>query len=129
MHELAGLVGSVHRSLVGLGSATVSTPSSELESKIRLPTPAQVRGSVTNAGLVSFVDGRSYQTLKRHLSAHGLTPATYRQRYGLATDYPMVAPDYSAKRSALAKDIGLGRIGTTQGADTAPKNPARRKST
>ena len=59
--------------------------------------------------MTSFIDGRSYKSLKRHLSTNGLTPDEYRERFGLPKDYPMVAPAYSAQRSELAKSIGLGR--------------------
>ena len=74
-------------------------------------TPAQMRKSIKDHGLVSFEDGRTYKTLKRHLAVRGLTPAEYREKWGLARDYPMVAPSYSAKRSALAKSFGLGQKG------------------
>jgi predicted transcriptional regulator len=56
---------------------------------------------------VSFIDGKTYKTLKRHLSSRGLDPHSYRERYGLPANYPMVAPSYAAQRSALAKAIGL----------------------
>ncbi|MDB5724724.1 MAG: transcriptional regulator, partial [Novosphingobium sp.] len=59
--------------------------------------------------IISLIDGKPYKTLKRHLSTHGLTPAEYRARYGLKSDYPMVAPTYAATRRELAKSIGLGR--------------------
>lgn len=72
---------------------------------------AQIRKSITDEGLVSFLDGRIYKSLKRHLSANGLTPDEYRNRYGLASDYPIVSPAYSARRSQLAKSIGLGAKG------------------
>ncbi|SFU97489.1 ROS/MUCR transcriptional regulator protein [Methylobacterium sp. UNCCL125] len=62
-------------------------------------------------GLVSFVDGKTYKTLKRHLTAHGLHPQSYRERYGLPADYPMVAHNYAEQRSQIAKTIGLGRAG------------------
>ncbi|MCJ2053502.1 MucR family transcriptional regulator, partial [Methylobacterium sp. J-070] len=58
-----------------------------------------------------FIDGKTYKTLKRHLTSHGLDPKAYRDRYGLPADYPMVAPSYAAQRSALAKAIGLGQPG------------------
>ena len=58
---------------------------------------------------MSFVDGKTYKTLKRHLTGAGLDPASYRQRYGLPSDYPMTAPSYSEQRSALAKSLGLGQ--------------------
>ena len=72
------------------------------------PTAAQIEASIQHDGLISFIDGRSYKTLKRHLTAHGLTPERYRAKYGLPADYPMVAPGYAAKRSEIAKAIQLG---------------------
>ncbi|MCP1557927.1 UNVERIFIED_ORG: putative transcriptional regulator [Methylobacterium sp. SuP10 SLI 274] len=71
----------------------------------------QVRKSITPDALISFIDGKPYKTLKRHLSAHGLDPYSYCQRYGLPNDYPMVAAAYAARRSELAKSIGLRRPG------------------
>ena len=72
-------------------------------------TPAvPIRRSVTDDHIVCLEDGKRFKTLKRHLTAHGLTPERYRERYGLPTDYPMTAPGYAAQRSALAKAIGLG---------------------
>lgn len=74
-------------------------------------TPAvPVRKSVRPGFLVCLEDGEQVTMLKRHLQTrHGLTPATYRQRWSLPNDYPMTAPAYAAQRSALAKRIGLGR--------------------
>ncbi len=71
-------------------------------------TPAQIRKSITPDALISFLDGKSYKTLTRHLSANGLTMEQYRERFGLPRDYPSVAPNYSARRSELAKQLGLG---------------------
>lgn len=59
--------------------------------------------------LISLIDGKTYKTLRRHLAAHGLTPAQYRERYKLPDDYPMVAPAYSDHRRAVAQRLGLGR--------------------
>ena len=73
------------------------------------PTAAQVRKSITPDALISFIDGRPYRILKRHLTTHGLTPRAYQERYGLPSNYPMTAPTYSAARSALATKMGLGR--------------------
>jgi len=73
------------------------------------PTAAEIRRSIRDDGLVSFEDGRSYKTLKRHLTTRGLTPAQYREKWSLPDDYPMVCAASSAMRSALAKKIGLGR--------------------
>jgi predicted transcriptional regulator len=69
---------------------------------------AQIRKSITNDALISFEDGRPYRLLKRHLTTHGLTPAAYREKWGLPPDYPMVAPAYAARRSEFAKASGLG---------------------
>ena len=74
-----------------------------------LPSRAQIRASVTPDALVSFIDGTPHKLLKRHLTNNNLTPTQYRERYGLPRDYPMVAPNYSERRSALAKASGLGR--------------------
>ena len=101
---LPDLMASVHAALTNLGGpAPVEAPP-----PVEQPTAAQIRKSVQQDGIVSFIDGRSYKTLKRHLTAHGLTPERYRERYGLPDDYPMTAPGYAAQRSALAKAIGLG---------------------
>jgi predicted transcriptional regulator len=68
-----------------------------------------VKRPITPDHLVCLEDGRKLKMLKRHLkSAYGLTPAQYRERWGLAPDYPMVAPNYAKHRSRLAKEIGLG---------------------
>lgn len=74
-------------------------------------TPAvSVRKSLASKDyIVSMIDGKPYKTLRRHLSTNGLTPDEYRRRYGLRPDYPMVAENYSATRSAMAKSLGLGR--------------------
>jgi predicted transcriptional regulator len=73
------------------------------------PTPAQIRKSVTPDALISFIDGKPYKTLKRHLSRNGLTIEQYRERFGLPRDYPSTAASYSAQRSELARSLGLGQ--------------------
>lgn len=106
--ELPGLIHQVYTALQALATgAAAASP----EADVQKPTAAQIRKSLTPQGMVSFLDGRTYKTLKRHLTGHGLDPHTYRQRYGLSSDYPMVAPEYAARRSELAKSIGLGRVG------------------
>ncbi|GJD93989.1 MucR family transcriptional regulator [Methylobacterium iners] len=101
---LADLLQSVHQALLGLGQ-----PSAAVQDAATKATPAQVKKSITDEGLISFEDGRAYKTLKRHLSGRGLTPESYRAKYGLPADYPMTAAAYSAQRSALARDLGLGQ--------------------
>ena len=90
-------------------------------------TGSQVRKSITPDALISFVDNKPYKTLKRHLSRHGMSMSDYRSRYGLPSDYPSVAPNYSAARSEMAKKLGLGAQrrgkGAAASADTAEKAP------
>ena len=113
------LLTGTHAALVALMQppAAASTPA-------QLPTPAEIRKSIRNDGLVSFIDGKAYKTLKRHLTAHGLEPRAYRERFGLPADYPMVAPSYAAQRSALAKAIGLGRPGAMAEAEASGRRRA-----
>ena len=80
-----------------------------------------MRKSITPDGLISFEDGKSYKTLKRHLSGHDLTPEQYREKWGLPRDYPMVAPNYSAARSQMAKSLGLGQMGKGRAAKAPVK--------
>ncbi|GJD96901.1 MucR family transcriptional regulator [Methylobacterium iners] len=101
---LADLIVSVHSGLLGLGK-----PSAPAQEPVTKATPAQVKKSIGDEGLISFEDGRPYKSLKRHLSSRGLTPEGYRAKYGLPSDYPMVAPSYARQRSELARTIGLGR--------------------
>lgn len=104
VEALPDLIRAVYGALNGLGVDS-KEPSPE-EPK---PSAYQVRQSLSEGGLISFIDGRTYKTLKRHLGTHGMTPEEYRKRFGLPASYPMVAPAYAAKRSELAKAAGLGR--------------------
>ena len=112
--ELPALLAGVHAALSSLDrSAEASEPAAE-----RL-TPAQIRKSVRPDALISFIDGKPYKTLKRHLTKHGLTINEYRERYGLPSDYPSTAASYSATRSNLARQVGLGRKQRPEGAEVA----------
>src|ERR1700709_624062 len=106
--ELPTLIAQVHGAVAGLasGATSIAAPASEVER----PSPAQIRKSVQPDGIVSFIDGKTYKTLKRHLSANGLDPRSYCERYGLPVDYPMVASSYAERRSALAKAIRGGSV-------------------
>ena len=101
--DLPDLIRSVHQALSTLGQEPVVV---DIQEKL---TPAQIRKSITPDALISFVDGKPYKALKRHLGTHGLTLESYRAKYGLPLDYPSVAPNYSLARSAMAKSLGLGR--------------------
>ena len=111
--DLGELIAAVHQSLKGL-----SGPAMPAVEKIEKPTPAQIKKSITPDALISFEDGKSYKTLRRHLSLRGLSPEAYRAKHGLPSDYPMAAASYSAQRSELARTIGLGnaRKGKTKAA-------------
>ncbi|WP_430911261.1 MucR family transcriptional regulator [Methylobacterium sp. sgz302541] len=124
--ELPALIASIYQTLGSLGGAPVVQ---EVET-VEKPTPAQIRKSIRPDGLISFIDGKSYKTLKRHLTKHGLDPHSYRERYGLPADYPTTAANYSAQRSALAKELGLGQPARASDADdtaeTAKRAPRRK---
>jgi predicted transcriptional regulator len=103
---LPSLISSVFNSLKGLGGAEPPPEPKELVPAV------PVKKSVTNDFIICLEDGKRFKSLKRHLrTAYNLTPDEYRTKWGLAADYPMVAPAYAASRSELAKRIGLGRKG------------------
>jgi len=103
--DLPTLITNVHAAF-----ASLSAPSEQPEPPGgERATPAQIRKSITPGALISFVDGKPYKTLRRHLTTHGLTVEFYRARYGLPADYPVVAASYSEARSALARSFGLGQ--------------------
>lgn len=78
--------------------------------RARFLVPAvRIRKSITQGYIICLEDGKRFKSLKRHLASHGMTPEQYRLKWSLPKDYPMVAADYTASRSALAKKIGLGR--------------------
>ncbi|MDQ6435615.1 MucR family transcriptional regulator [Mesorhizobium sp. LHD-90] len=102
--SLPDLIASVHRSLIDVGGEP-SKPEPE-PAKPAVP----IKKSIFPDYLICLEDGKKFKSLKRHLGAHyGLSPDQYRQKWGLPPDYPMVAPNYAARRSELAKGIGLGR--------------------
>ena len=89
--------------------AAPETSDQEQVSQEYTPAVSARKSLASRDHIISMIDGKPYRTLRRHLTTHGLTPDEYRQRYGLKSDYPMVAPSYSESRSAMAKTIGLGR--------------------
>jgi predicted transcriptional regulator len=102
--DLPALIASVAASLQSITSGSVAE-------KNEPQTPAvPVKKSVTPDYIISLEDGKKFKSLKRALSArYGMTPDEYREKWGLPRDYPMVAPNYAAARSELAKKMGLGR--------------------
>ncbi len=125
--EIPSILNQIARSLGAVGDSTVGLAEPVKEQPVAtLPSPAQVRKSITPEALISFEDNRPYRTLRRHLAARGLTPEEYRAKWGLPDDYPLVAAAYSAKRSALARSIGLGQKRVTAKAAASPT--ARRRA-
>jgi predicted transcriptional regulator len=128
--DLPSLIRNVHSALQNAGQPTAK----QEETK---PNPAvSIRKSITPDYLISLEDGKQYKSLKRHLTKLRLTPEAYREKWDLPRDYPMVAANYAAKRSELAKSIGLGQMRSkavtakataNDAVETAPaKAPAKR---
>jgi len=118
--EVPAFLAKMHDAVQALGQ-----PTSPTAPEVSAPafTPATtVRKSLSSRDhIISLIDGKPYKTLRRHLSTHGLTPAQYRERYSLKSDYPMVAPSYSEARRSMAQKIGLGQKGrAARKADPAP---------
>ena len=103
--DLPSLISSVHQSL-----ATLGQPQASVEPAADLKPAVPVKKSVTPDFIVCLEDGKKLKMLKRHLmSTYKLTPDEYRAKWGLPSDYPMVAPNYAKARSDLALKLGLGR--------------------
>lgn len=112
--ELPALIADIHAAIDRLHTGTVQVP----ETKLAPAVP--IKKSVTADYIVCLEDGKKFKSLKRHLTTHyNLSPAEYREKWGLPRDYPMVAPAYAAARSSLAKIMGLGRKRT----EVAPAPP------
>lgn len=103
--DVPTLIGNVHSALAGLSGGSAAP--------VAAPEPAvPIRLSVKKDYIVCLDDGKKLKMLKRHLMTHyGMTPDDYRAKWGLAADYPMVAPNYAEQRRTLAKQIGLGTKG------------------
>ena len=103
--DLPDLILAVHSSLARLGSEP-----ERAQPQVEAKSPAvPIRRSVTPDYLICLDDGKRFWSLRRHLGVLGLTPEQYREKWKLPSDYPMVAPNYAAQRSALAKKSGLGQ--------------------
>lgn len=104
--DLPALIQSVHRALSGVASGADVAEAAPKEPAV------PVKRSITPDYLVCLEDGRKFKSLKRHLrTKYNMSPEEYRAKWGLAKDYPMVAPNYAKARSDLAKQMGLGQGG------------------
>jgi predicted transcriptional regulator len=112
VNDLPHLIANVHGALAMLGSNAAAP-------EIRAEPKVPIRSSIKPDYIVCLEDGKRLKMLKRHLMTHyQMTPDQYRRKWGLNSDYPMVAPNYAEQRRALAKSIGLG---------TKRRNPANGK--
>ena len=120
--DVPSVIQTIYRALAGVG-ATAAQPTPEPQ-KPAVP----LKKSITPDFLISLEDGKKYKSLKRHLrTQYNMSPDDYRAKWGLPKDYPMVAPNYAASRSALAKSMGLGRGGASKAAKPvkAPRAPRK----
>ena len=102
--QIPELIQTVYKSLADTGTAGADAP------KEPLKPPVPIRRSITPDYVICLEDGKKLKMLKRHLRTnYGLSPEEYRAKWGLPSDYPMVAPNYAKQRSEFAKKIGLGR--------------------
>ncbi|HYG87148.1 MAG TPA: MucR family transcriptional regulator [Azospirillum sp.] len=116
--EIPAVVKEVFNALFATGQPKAEAPKQE---------PAvPIKKSVTPDYIVCLEDGKKLKMLKRHLrSTYGMSPEEYRAKWNLPADYPMVAPNYTARRSEFAKQIGLGTKGRGQSAAVKPGAPAK----
>ena len=106
--DLPTLIANTHSALRSLSAAP------EIELAEELKPAVSIKRSVTPDFIICLDDGKKFKSMKRHLAGLGMTPDDYRAKWGLPSDYPMVAPNYSEARSTMAKSFGLGRKPTTQ---------------
>jgi predicted transcriptional regulator len=114
--NLPELIQTVHTALMKLGATSAGA-----EPEALVPA-VSIRKSITPDYLICLDDGKKFKSLRRHLTALHMTPEQYRTKWGLPESYPMVAANYSATRSAMAKKIGLGQVRK----DTAKRMPGRK---
>jgi predicted transcriptional regulator len=121
--DLSSVIDTVKRAFAGGGDSVLVTTADGEAKQWRPAIP--VKKSVAPDAITCLCCGSSFKSLKRHLQAeHQLTPDAYRSAFDLKADYPIVAPDYAAQRSALAKSLGLGR---KPAAAPKKRGPASRK--
>jgi len=100
--DLAGVISNVHEAMIGLQTSRKAT--------VDLVPAVSIKKSISDDYLVCLEDGEKFKSLRRHLrSKYDMSPEDYREKWGLPSDYPMVAPSYARQRSALAKKMGLGQ--------------------
>lgn len=129
--DVPSFLKNIYETIAAISDDNQALPATGAGTKDYPPAVTARKSLASSDVIISLIDGKPYKTLRRHLSAKGLTPTEYRERYGLKVDYPMVAPDYSERRRALANKNGLGRhrAQTTAAKATAkPAAPRKRKT-
>jgi predicted transcriptional regulator len=102
--EIPNIISQVYSALTRVSAGQVATPAEPLKPAV------PIKRSVTDEYIVCLEDGKKFKSLKRHLrTQYDMTPEQYREKWALPPDYPMVAPNYAAARSQLAKQMGLGQ--------------------
>jgi predicted transcriptional regulator len=102
--EIPALINHIHSALLRVATGLSEVPSEPLKPAV------PIKKSITPDHIVCLEDGKKFKSLKRHLrTQYNVTPEQYRDKWGLPPDYPMVAPNYAAARSQLAKEMGLGQ--------------------
>ena len=102
--DIPALISQVHAALARVSSGKGEAPTEPLKPAV------SVKKSITPEHIVCLEDGKKFKSLKRHLrTQYNMTPEQYRDKWSLSADYPMVAPNYAAARSQLAKQMGLGQ--------------------
>lgn len=122
--DLPDLIKTTHAALKTIDSPEPAAPAEPEHT----PAVGLRKSLASRTHIISMIDGKAYQTLKRHLKKHDLTPQQYRERYSLPGDYPMVAPAYSESRRAIAERLGLGRKVTDAQASSAAPAPEPAKA-
>lgn len=117
--DVPAFLRSVHDAVSALGAGGQAQSTSAAEQEQFMPAVSVRKSLASPDHIISMIDGKAYRSLRRHLTANGLTPDEYRQRYNLKPDYLMVAPGYSESRREMAKRIGLGRKPGTAAASKA----------
>ncbi len=103
-NDVPALIGEVFSALSRVGTGVVATPTEPAKPAVN------PKKSITPDYLICLEDGKKFKSLKRHLrTMYNMSPEQYREKWGLAADYPMVAPNYAEARSRLAKEMGLGQ--------------------
>jgi len=101
--DIANLINQVYAALTRVVGAPATMPAEALKPAV------PVKRSIASDYIVCLEDGKKFKSLRRHLRTLNMTPQQYREKWGLPPDYPMVAPNYAAARSQLAKQMGLGQ--------------------